>query len=261
MQPNCSDYKNDNFETECFLYLKAYDNARNEIDTSIKLQYDTVKIGFTALSVISTLLAGFLYYEHPMLTALILLFIGLLTCGFLFMLLTGEIRIMRAGGFCKKLEASFQTHPQIAKVQKKFVCPPILWEEFITRWNKGMFIKQVHYERKTLYAPFRILITVIDLLVLAFIFRMCQQTRLVLNEFIICCIIWIIIVSAQVYLIYFIVIRFEMRLEAFFEQKSEAPDSKLITWNPKSWINFLKLFLILDILFPKGFKTKEENAK
>jgi hypothetical protein len=98
------------------LILKAFDNARNGIHESIKLQYHAVKIGLTFLALASAL-AGFLYKTHPLLAMLTLQCVGFLACGFMYLILGGEIRIMRAGEFCKEMEGIFHCHPCIELFQ------------------------------------------------------------------------------------------------------------------------------------------------
>lgn len=178
MSQSVTDSKeNKAFENGWTLYLKSYENARNEISTSIKLQYDALKIGLTFLSSVSVLAGHFYSSRHPgHAEFLIAVFLGLgfLACGFMYLLTHGQIRIMRAGAFCKELEDHFQQHPRLTELQQLLQVQgkkPRLWEQFVTDWNEKTFPRISH--EITLYAPFLILIVLFDVFALSLALTNC----------------------------------------------------------------------------------------
>ena len=81
---------------------------REEINESIKQQYQSYNIGLTFLGALITSAIAFFLMNWkavgPVVSVVIMSAIGCIACGFLYLLLTGEIRIMRGAAFCKNAE-------------------------------------------------------------------------------------------------------------------------------------------------------------
>jgi hypothetical protein len=41
-------------------------------------------------------------------------------------------------------------------------------------------------------------------------------------------------------------------------EKPEELAAKEINWDPRTWINIIKLFLVLDLIFPRALKTSRD---
>ena len=97
------------FENEFSLYLKACEHARIERGESIKQQNDVIKIGLTFL-IAASALTDYFFKIYIYFGMLILLGLGFLACGFMYLLLFAEIRIIRAGNYCTELETYFKNY-------------------------------------------------------------------------------------------------------------------------------------------------------
>ncbi len=247
------------FETEFSLYMKACENARNEMSESLKLQYDVMKIGLSVL-IAASALTIYLFKSSILFGMLILLGFGFFACSFMYLLLAAEIRIMRAYGFCAELETYFQTKRWSTELKEKLDLPDIpLWVEYAGKWDKDVF-SEGRFEKKALYAPFRIVITLMDLLAFlyvfqAFIFRESNMTPFV---FIICLILWVVAVVLQILIVHSVINRVDTKLQWVKKDKPEELTTKEINWDPHTWINILKLFLVLDVIFPRTLKTSKD---
>jgi hypothetical protein len=226
---------------------------------SLKLQYDVTKMGLSIL-IAASALNIYLFKSSILFGMLILLGFGFFACSFMYLRLVGEIRIMRAYGFCAELETYFQTNRWSTELKEKLDLPDIpLWVEYAGKWDKDVF-GGIRFGKKALYAPFRIAITLIDLLAFlyvfqAFIFREPNMTSFV---FIVCLILWVVSVVVQILIVHSVINRVDTKQQLAKNEKPEELAAKEINWYPRTWINIIKLFLVLDLIFPRALKTSRD---
>jgi hypothetical protein len=245
------------FESEFSLYLKACEHARNERIEGIRLQHDVTKFGLAIL----TLFLVFTVYiinMHILFGMLIFLGFGFILCGFMYLLLTGEIRMLRAGEYCYGLEKYFKSYrwsKETSEASEAVNLPSIpLWEEYRNKWEKDLFAEGP-YEKTAVYAPFRVAMTLIDLsafayLIYTFIARRPEISWIVL---IISCIVWVMAVTVQMLLVNGIINKVDRRL-AIDKERPEGYQEEEIGRQPATWVIILKLFFNQDIIFPKEIK-------
>jgi len=247
------------FETEFSLYLKACEHAREEITESLKLQYDITKIGLFIL-IGSSALTFYLFKVYVLFGTLILLGFGFCVCGLMYLLLAAEIKKARASDFCKELEKYFQRYRWSTELKESLNIPDLpLWGDYIQAWNKDLF-EEGHFEKRALYAPFRISMTLIDFLSLAYVIQSFIITEHNINSsiFMAYLILWVIAVILQILIVNSILNKISVRL-GIEEKLPKELKKQEINWNPYTWINILRLFLLLDIIFPKQ-KVKESKV-
>jgi hypothetical protein len=246
------------FENEFSLYLKACDHARNERLEGIRLQYDVTKFGL----VISTLVLAFTVYIfnlHIISGMLIFLGFGFILCGFMYLLLAGEIRIARAGEYCRGLETFFKRHRWSTEKDEAVNLPSIpLWEEYRSKWEEDLF-PEGPYGKTAVYAPFRIAMTLIDLCAIVYLIYIFIARRPEISWFllIISCIVWILAVTVQMLLVNGIINKVDGKLAPEKERLSEY-QKREIGWQPNTWMIIVRLFFNQDIIFPKKKKEKIE---
>jgi uncharacterized membrane protein len=243
------------FESEFSMYLKACETARNEISENRKLQYDVTKIGMSILIALS-IVTLYLFKLHVLLGLLILLGSGFFACGFMYLLLVAEIRITRAIHFCAELETYFQGHRWSTELKESLHLPDIpLWGEYVSKWGKDIF-REGHFERRAIYGPFRIIIALIEISALVYVIQafISQEPRMTLSVLIACLIVWAASVIAQILLVHSILDKVDIKLQWIEKDGPEDLVKREITWNPSTWINIVRLFLVLDIIFPEGFR-------
>ena len=240
------------FETEFSLYLKACEHARNEISESLKFQYDVTKIGLFIL-IGASALTFYLLKVYILFGTLVFLGFGFCACGFMYLLLAGEIKIARASEFCAELETYFQRFRWSTDLKESLNLPDIpLWGDYARKWNKDVF-DEGHFAKKALYAPFRIIITLVDLLAMVYAFQLFIFQEYNINSaiFIACLILWVIAVILQILLVNSILNKVDIRLRWIGEKRPEEVKKQEINWDPHTWINIIRLFLLLDLIFPK----------
>lgn len=243
------------FETEFSLFLKACENARDEISESTKLQYDVIKIGLSVLIALSAL-SVYLFKVYVLFGMLTLLGFGFAACGFMYLLLLGEIKISRARGFCNELELYFKRHRWSTELKESLNLPDVpLWGEYAGKWDELVFDSR-HFERKSLYAPFRIMITLMDLLALGYLIQsfITKEQGMTPAILTICLLLWIAAVVMQILLVHSILHKVGSGLHRIEERNQEVLKKfpgEDINWQPQSWINFFRLFFIFDIVFPR----------
>ncbi len=250
------------FETEFSLYLKACENARNEISENRKQQYDVTKIGLSILVALSALTI-FLFKLQVLLGMLILLGFGFSACGFMYLLLVAEIRIKRATQFCAELETYFQRHRWSTELKENLNLPDMpLWGEYVSKWDKDVFAEG-HFEKKALYGPFRIIITLIEISALVYVIQsfISQEPKLTSSVLIVCLIVWVVAVIAQILLVHSIIDKVDIELQSVEKDRPEELIKKEITWKPHTWINILRLFLFLDIAVPKTLRKSGDHTQ
>jgi hypothetical protein len=242
------------FEAEFSLYLKACDHARHDIAENRSLEYDITKKGLVVL-IAAYVASIYLINVNAFFGAVILLGFGFLACGFMYLLSAAEIRIARASEFCTELETYFQRHRWSTELKEGLNLPEMpLWGEFEGKWDKDMF-HEGHFEKKALYGPFRISITLIAISSLFYLIQafVSQGFKLTYPVLVLCLILWSAVVILQVLIVHTIVNTVDTKL-ARSEDRPEELTWKKITWQPSTWTNLLRLFLVLDILFPKPLK-------
>jgi hypothetical protein len=243
------------FETEFSLYLKACEHARNEMGENRKIQYDVTKIGLGILLVASAATI-YLFKMQVLFGTAILLGFGFFACGFMHLLLAAEIKIVRAAEFCSELETYFQRHRWSTELKQSLNLPDIpLWGEYTGKWNKDIFYEG-HFEKTALYGPFRIAITLIAIWAFFYIIQssISQDLKLTSPALIICLIVWVAAVISQILIVDTIINRVDAQLQRNGEGMPEELIRKEINWHPRTWLNILRLFLVLDIVFPKPLK-------
>jgi hypothetical protein len=239
------------FESEFSLYVKSCERARNEITEGIRLQHDVTKFGLAGLAV-ALAFTVYAFSVHTLLYTLILLGFGFISCGFMYLLLAGQMRIRRAEEYCDQLEAYFKRHRWSTGIFETLNLGGMpLWEEYRRKWDKDIFVRGP-YRKTAVYAPFRITITFTDLLALVYLFysfisRGAEKSWTIL---IIGCIAWGMLVIVQMLLVNTIINKVDKRL-SIEEETPEKHRKGEISWDPGTWLNVLKLFLDLDIIFPK----------
>jgi hypothetical protein len=246
------------FESEFSLYLKACEPARNERMAGIRLQHDATKFGL-ALLTIGLAFTVYAFNVHIFLATLILLGFGFISCGFMYLLLAGEIQIQRAGDYCNELEAYFKHHRWSTEIYEVLNLARIpIWEEYRSKWDRDIFVKGP-YRKTGVYAPFRIAITLTDMLALAclvysFISHGAERSWSILIS---SCVVWIAAVTVQMLLVNTIINKVDRR-PAAEEEKPEKYQKEEISWAPGTWVNILRLFLALDIIFPKEIRKSAQ---
>jgi len=239
------------FEAELSLFVKSCEHARNERADSVKLQHHTVLTGLTVM-VAASVLSIYVFTVHIFFGMLLLLGFGFIGCSFLFILLGGEIRMQRAEDFCADLEAYFKEKRWSMEQHEKLGLPAMpMWEEYRAKWNRDAFVDGP-YSGKTLYAPFRIAITFVDLMALAYIvFHLTvSHTPAPWPLVMICVVCWMLVVSAQMLLVRTIIFKVDPRLSKEDDEGVRISSPFALGLNPGSCINVLKLFFLLDIIFP-----------
>lgn len=246
------------FETEFSLYLKACENPRRQIAESLKLQYGVTKTGLFIL-IGASALTYYLFKVYILFGMLILLGLGFCVCGLMYSLLAAEIRIARASDFCAELETYFQRHRWTTELKENLNLPEIpLWGDYIRKWNKDLF-DEVHFEKTALYAPFRIMMTLVDLLALVYVIQSFMVGGHNINSgmFIACVILWVAAVILQILIVNSVLNKIGIRLRWMEKKQPGEIKTQEINWNPRTWTNILRLFLLLDLIFPQ--KTVEED--
>jgi len=245
------------FETEFSLYLKACEHARNQINESLRHQYDITKKGLIVL-IGASALTFYLFKIYILFGMLVFLGFGFCACGFMYLLLAGEIKIARASEFCAELETYFQRFRWSTELKESLNLPDIpLWGDYYRKWNKDVF-DEGHFGEKTLYAPFRIIITFADLLALAYASQLFLFREHNINPgiFAACLVLWVIAIISQIFLVDSILNKVDIRLRSIGEKRPDEVKQG-INRDPRTWINIVRLFLLLDLIFP-GQKVRDE---
>ncbi len=239
------------FEAEVSLFLKSCEDARRERERSMTLQHYTVLSGL-AVMMAASVLSIYVFSVHVFFGLLILLCFGFIGCGFLFLLLAGEIRMRRAEEFCADVEAYFREQRWSAEDDQKTGLHGMpMWETYRLQWDRDSFADGP-YRSKALYAPFRIAITIIDLMALVYIVVQFTLSHMPSPWplFVVCTVVWMISVSAQMLLVQTIIFKVASRIKKAAEGGQRRSVLVDITLSPVSWLNILRLFFLLDIIFP-----------
>jgi hypothetical protein len=248
------------FETEFSLYVKASEYARRERSEHLHLQFDILKTGIIML-VASSALIVFLFRQYILFSTFFLLGLGFFACGFMYLILSAEIRIARADGFCSALGKYFQQYRWSTESKQNLHLPEIpLWEEYATRGDRTSF-RSSRCENQALYTPFRIAISFIDLLALVFIIQSLISGDAAISRLglAICLCIWLLIVLVHMLLVHALVNHAEIIRKAEDKDISEDAHTEKRRRAPFSWLHIPRLFFLLDIIVPKAVSTGKNN--
>ena len=244
------------FESEFSLYLKACEHANKERTDGFRLQHDAAKFGLAILVVILAFTV-YLFNMHTFFGMFVLLGFGFISCGLMYLILAGEIRITRAGEYCAELEAYFKQNRWASEHNASSNLPGMpLWEEYRRKWGKDLFT-QGPYGKTAAYAPLRIAMTLTDLLALVYLAHsfLAYRSDIAWIMMIIGCLAWVMAVTVQVLLVDALVNKADMNMEKE-KEGLQGYQKKTIGRQPGTWINILKLFLNIDIIFPTEIKKR-----
>lgn len=244
------------FESEFSLYLKACEHANKERTDGFRLQHDAARFGLAILVVILAFTV-YLFNMHSIFGMYVLLGFGFISCGLMYLILAGGIRITRAGEYCAELEAYFKQYRWTSEQNASANLPEMtLWEEYRKKWGKDVFTNGP-YEKTALYAPLRIAMTLTDLLAIVYLVHsfVAYRSEIAWIVMIISCLAWITAVTVQVLLVDAIINKVDMRLEKE-KEGLQGYQKKTVGLQPGTWVNILKLFLNIDIIFPAEIKKR-----
>jgi len=243
------------FESEFSLYVKASNHANQERTDGFRLQHDATKYGL-AILVVTLAFTVYLFNMHMIFGMFVLLGFGFISCGLMYVVLAGEIRIIRAGEYSAELEAYLKQYRWASEHNASANLPGMpLWEEYRRKWGKDLFADGP-YEKTALYAPLRIAMTVTDLLSFMYLlyFYAAYRPEIGWMAVIIGTLVWVTAVTVQVFFVDAIINKVDMR-----PGKEEGRYQKrTIGRQPGSWPNILRLFLNIDMIFPAEVKRRIE---
>ncbi len=246
--------KSKTFESEFSLYLKACEYANKEATDGFRLQHEATKFGLAILVVVLAF-AVYLFNTHLISGMFVLLVFGFIACGLMYLILAGEIRIVRAGEYCVELESYFKKCRWSSEHKASADLPGMpLWQEYRRRWSDDFFTRGP-YEKRAVYAPLRIAMTLTDLLAFAYLahYFVVNRSEISWMVMIISCLAWMMVITVQVLLVDAII----NKAGRSFEKENEelhGSRKKTIGRQPGTWANILKIFLNIDIIFPTGIK-------
>jgi hypothetical protein len=248
--------KSKTIESEFSLYLKACEHAGNEGRDGLRLQHDATRFGF-AILVLALAFTAYLFTMHTIAGMVVLLGFGFIPCGLMYMILAGEIRITRAGEYCAQLEAYFKQYRWSSEHNTSANLPEMpLWEEYRKNWGNDLFTRGL-YEKKAVYAPLRIAMTLTDMLALVCLAHsfVVYRPEISWTAMIMSCLAWVMVVTVQILLVDAIINKVDMRRE---EEKEglQGYQKTTISRQPGTWVNIFKLFLGIDIIFPAEEKKQ-----
>jgi hypothetical protein len=174
----------------------------------------------------------------------------------MYLILAGEIRITRAGGYCDELEAYFKQYRWSSEHNASANLPGMpLWEEYRKKWGNDLITHGL-YEKTAVYAPLRIAMTLTDLLAFVYLAHsfVVYRSEIEWIVMIISCLAWVLVVTVQVLLVDAIINKVDMRLEK--EKQGLQGYQRRIGRQRGTWVNILKLFLNIDIIFPTEIKKR-----
>ncbi|MDA8239771.1 MAG: hypothetical protein M0Z67_05270 [Nitrospiraceae bacterium] len=246
------------FESEFSLYLKACEHPRKERMYGIKLQHDATKFGMVVLAVVLAF-AAYVLNVQILPGILVLLGFGFVACGLMYLLLEGEIRSKRAGDYCAQLETYFMQHRWTSEQNEAANLPKIpLWEEQRERWEEDLFAGG-RYGKRAVYAPLRVALTLADLLALFCIlyFFVAHSSGISWVVMIAGCLAWASVVAVQMLLVHAIIDKVGRRLQKGHESPG-GYQGTVSGRRPGTWVNLLKLFFVMDIIFPVEIRKGPE---
>jgi hypothetical protein len=238
------------FESEFALYLRACERADKEGMDGFRLQHDATKFGFAILVVILAFTA-YLFNMHIIFGMSVLLGFGFISCGLMYLVLTGEIRITRAEEYCTELESYLKQHRWSSEHNASANLPVMpLWGEYRKKWGNDLFIRGLH-EKTAIYGPLRIAMTLTDILAFVYLAHsfVVHRSDIPWIVMIISCLAWVTAVTVQVLLVDAMINKVDRRLGKE-KEGLQIYQKRTIGRRPGTWLNILKMFLNLDIIFP-----------
>lgn len=149
------------------------------------------------------------------------------------------------------VEAYFKQYRWSAERNAALDSPGIpLWEEHRHKWDKDLFAEGP-YGKTAVYAPFRIAMTLADLLAFVYLIHsfIARGSETSWPALMIGSVVWVMAVTIQMLLVNAIINKVGRRLVT----KKERP------WayqrRRSTWSNIIRLFLSLDIIFPEETKN------
>jgi hypothetical protein len=244
------------FESEFSLYATASEHALREKYEQLRLQHRILKTGMLMLFA-SAALVIFLFRESILFSTFFLLGLGFLACGFIYLMLSADIRIARAERFSSDLAHYFQQHRWNTETKQNLHLPAMpLWERYVSETDRTAY-QDVRCENHALHVPFRIAISLIDLFALAVLVQSLISGGNTTGRAVAagCFILWIAAVAAHMMLVYALVRHTERVREPLRRDNAKGPQRE----RPRSWIQILRIFFLLDIIFPKAPAAAQEE--
>jgi hypothetical protein len=241
------------FETEFSLYIKASEHARHEKSEQLRLQHGIMKTGVTLL-IASAALIIFLFRDHVLFSSFFLLGLGFFAWGFMHLMLAAEIRIAKAERFCSSLGKYFQQYRWSTESAQGLRLPDIpLWDDYADPID-STFLQSKQYEGKSLYLPFRIVISLIDLLMLVLLIQSLVPGESTMNRLTatIGIILWIVSVYMHVFLINALINHAEIIRNPKGPDITEREQTGKPYGTSLSWKQIPRIFFLLDVIFPKA---------
>ncbi len=244
------------FEAEFSLYVKAAEHARREKSELLRLQCAILLFGMFLL-IGSAGMTIVLFRQQLLLSAFFLLGLGFFACGFLYLLVSVDIRIAQANRFCLDIGEYFQQHRWRTEIKQNLHLPDIpLWEDYSNQrqpassWNRRC-------ESRALSTPFRIAISFIDLLVPALLIQMLLSGDAVMSRPIMVgyLFLWLAIVCVHMLLVNSLTARADM---IHLQDIAEETYPQKSTGIRHAFMQIPRLFFLLDIVFPKGRGTGKD---
>lgn len=250
------------FESEFSLYAKASEHARREQSQHIGLQHGILKSGITML-IVSSAFIIYLFRQYPLFSTFFLLGLGFLACGCMYLLLSAEIRIARAERFCSDLAHYFQSHRWNTDSKQELHLPEMpLWEEYAISADR-VSSRSRRCEKQALYTPFRIAISFVDLLALAFLAQsmISGETTIRSLGLIGSFILWFAAVPAHMLLVRSLLTHAERVHDQQDTDSTEDDKTEKTYLDPGSRTQIPRLFFLLDLIFPKAPAAAPDHGK
>jgi hypothetical protein len=250
------------FETEFSLYVEACEHARREKSEHLRQQYQIMKTGMIML-ISSAAFILFLFKQHILLSTVFLLGLGFFACGFMYLVLSAEIRIARTERFCTALARYFQQYRWSSETKQNLHLPEIpLWEEYTTE-RDAVSLRSRHCENQALYTLFRIAISFIDMLALVVLIQAAISGDPSVNKvgLIVCFIVWFATVLLQMSLVYSLLNHAEAVRAQEDKDSTEGIRTEKMFLTLRSWTHLLRLFFLLDSISPKAPRTGKRNEE
>jgi hypothetical protein len=195
-----------------------------------------------------------LFRQQFILSAFFLLSLGFFACGFLYLLVSADIKIARANRFSSDIGKYFQQHRWGTEIKQNLHLPDIpLWEDYGNQIQRASSWSR-RCEYGALYTPFRVAISFIDLLVPALLIQTLLSGDTLMSKPIMmgCFIFWFAIVCVHMLLVNSLTARAEMIHQQVDAEETDPYKSKGFRY---AFVQIPRLFFLLDIVFPKANGT------
>lgn len=244
------------FESEFSLYAQASEHALREKSEQRRLQYGILRAGIFML-VASSAFIVFFFRESILFSTVFLLGLGFFACGFIYLMLSSEISIMRAERFSSDLVRYFQQHRWNTESKQNLHLPEMpLWEGYQSKTDMDSSPYR-QCIRQALYIPLRIAISFIDLLALAFLFQFLLSGQTMVSKAVVvgCFVLWLAAVVIHMMLVRVLLVH----AESVFEPRGKDREKGTNREKPASWTHIIRLFFLLDIIFPRAPITPQDR--